>query len=80
VRGLAHREGVALDEPLRVALGNGDGLHEVGSPVVAPLVVEGEEGEGEEEGEENENEGNEMLFHCWLIIRRLQGSLILEID
>ena len=61
VRGLAHRKRVALDELVRVIFGDGDGLHEVGGPVVAPLVVVGEEGEGEEEGEEDEQDGK--FFH-----------------
>lgn len=63
-RGLAHCEGVALNELVRVAFDDGDGLHEVGSPVVAPLVVEVEEEEGEEEGKEDDGEGEEEFFHC----------------
>lgn len=62
--GHAHCECIALDEVLRLAFGDGDGLHEIGGPVVAPIVVEVEEAEGEEEGEENQDEGEDVFFHC----------------
>lgn len=64
LRGHAHRERIALDEVLRLAFGDGDGLHEIGGPVVAPIVVFGEERKGEEEGEENQDEGEDVFFHC----------------
>lgn len=76
VCGLAHRERVALDEFVRFTFGDGNGLHEVRGPVVAPLVVEGEEGEGKEEREEDDGEGKNVFFHCALIIRQRCRAVI----
>jgi hypothetical protein len=63
VRGLAHREGVALNELTGLAARDADGLHQVGSPVISPVVIFGEEGEGEQGGDENNGGGEKEFFH-----------------